>query len=151
MSSEDEEFYQKFEGYKIPRKAKPLEAEGPFVGPPETNESKFKKPKEEPKSPQKYDQKSPQKLTKRISQSSANDFLGGNEIGSNKFDPLGLDHIPTYGEARGRSLSHKRIIADFLSQFDGELPKEIVSKCTESKCDVCNVEFVQQGKCHVHF
>lgn len=143
MSSEDEEFYQKFEGYKIPRKAfKPAaEPEGPFVGPPETNETKSKKLKYDTKEELKSPQRSPKKFTKRISD--------GNEVGSNRFDPLALDHVPTYGEARGRYLSHNRIIADFLSQFDGKLPDEIVSKCTECKCDVCNVEFVFSGMCLV--
>ena len=46
MYYDNEEFEEKIEGYKIPRQKKPMQPDGPFVGPPKTeaNKNQYQKP-----------------------------------------------------------------------------------------------------------
>ena len=97
-----DDFYEKFDGYTIPRKRKSEQKTPDVVGqglasPYQGAVEKY--PKLQPHSPSKH--------PKKISQKSAKDFLS-NEDDSYRFsapknDPLGLSTPMTYGEARGMS------------------------------------------------
>ena len=144
--SDSEEFYQKFEGYVIPKKKPEPVPEVEIV----TEKSDIEVQDSDKSS-------SPSKGKRRkVSKRSASSFLGSDSDDESDVqilpgckDPLGLDHIDqakTYGKARtGHALEV------FQSQFDGPLPSCITRQCTSLECKLCNVKHMQHKNAVLHY
>ena len=144
--SDSEEFYQKFEGYVIPKKKPEPVPEVEIV----TEKSDIEVQDSDKSS-------SPSKGKRRkVSKRSASSFLGSDSDDESEVqilpgckDPLGLDHIDqakTYGKARtGHALEV------FQSQFEGPLPSCITRQCTSLECKLCNVKHMQHKNAVLHY
>ena len=139
--SDSDEFFQKFEGYVIPRKKKSSDNE---VSPDvevidDKSEVSVLRPDENTKR-----KSSPSKSKfRKVSKRSASTFLqdSDDEHGIPIFglkDPLGLEKVMTYGEARGNRHSALEV---FLSLFEEPLPDDIVRQSTDKECRLCSVNF----------
>lgn len=152
--SDTEEFYQKFEGYVIPKKKQEpvIEDEIKSIG--EQNEIEVL-----PSSPSKAekDKSSPKSKRRKVSKRSASRFLSESEDEAYNVpipglkDPLGLDKdfkaSMTYGEARGA----RGALEAFQSLFEEPLPFVILSQCTELECKLCGLKFDGSSVAKSHY
>lgn len=137
MSSDEDEFLRKFVGYTIPKKKSTEDVTDTVV---EKAPQPVPAPVQTPAAKKEY-AKTPQK-TKKVTRKSANDFLEDDDslpIVPGGADPLGLEPVITYGEAKGTRHTAFEV---FLAQYESELPKVIIDQCSDLKCDVCCVDFM---------
>ncbi len=161
MFEEDsEEFNQRLGGFVIPKKKVEPKTEtddsikNDDGGATASNSKNYDKIKESEKVKADGDNvkvvtKSP---VKRVSRRSAADFLDSGDMslppafGSK--DPLGLEHVPTYGEVRGTLNTFPKV---WLSQYEEPLPDEISKQCMNERCGLCGVEFSSQSVARCHY
>ncbi len=140
--AEDIDFFQKFDGYTIPKKkVEPGQVAGPDDGENDEDEpvkgSKKAVAKElmssdeedgEIKESEQRDAKTRSPKKKRA----ANSIYTPPQ--KRCADPLGLEPVITYGEAKGTRFTALQI---FASKYDGELPEEVLSQCNDNECHLC--------------
>jgi len=138
MSSDnDDDFYAKFENYKIPKKPKTAVEDKDVAN--EKDDSEEGEIKEPVKTPPPKESHSPFKK-KRIPKRSFFDSPKDNfAVGSG--DPLALERVMTYGEVRG---SRHKALEIFLSQYEDTIPEEVKSKSTNAACGLCEIDFESQ-------
>jgi hypothetical protein len=157
LSDDSDEFFDKFEGYTIPKKKKKVVDEGKIstakVDSSGNNDDQGKTSDsggERSDSEKKTTKRPTPKLKSKVSRRSASEFLmpevNQPPVGSK--DPLGLERTPTYGEVRG---TRQSALSVWLSLYDGELPDVVISKCTDASCDLCSVTFDSPINARIHY
>ena len=152
--SDTEEFYQKFEGYVIPKKKPVIQDEVKIISEQKEIEvlpaSKTSKADKKKSSPSSKRRKVSKRSASRFLSSDSDDEAYNTPIPGLK-DPLGLDTgfkaSMTYGEARGA----RGALKAFQALFEEPLPFVILSQMSDLECKLCGLKFDSSAVAKSHY